>query len=73
MRQQASGNTRHPSNGNTTDRTVRTDMRTAPPGMQPDQAHASRKPTGAARETEREETFDSSSNNAGSKQSERAK
>jgi hypothetical protein len=44
------------------------DQRTAPPGMAPDSAHAPRKTPGISRETEQEETFDSSKSNAGSHQ-----
>jgi hypothetical protein len=43
--------------------------KTAPPGMAPDHAHALRNKGDFTRETEREETFDSSPSNAGSKQS----
>jgi hypothetical protein len=57
------------STENTASHVNKIDQKTSPPGMAPDMAHASKKIKGDTRETQQEETFDSSSANAGSKQS----
>jgi hypothetical protein len=55
------------------DKTIADDRRTSPPGMAPDAAHSPKGVSIGRRETEVEESFENSRQNAQSRQTEKAK